>query len=74
MIYTLIAVFFGFVYFRIFPIKESEYTLLSETQKFSYDNFYNRNPEVPKNLDPAWVALWNPAWVVLFVLLFYIYN
>lgn len=74
MVYTLITVFFGFVYFRIFPIKESEYTLLSENQKFTYDNFYNKNPEVPKNLDPVWVALWNPAWVVLFVLLFYIYN
>ena len=72
MIYTLIAVFFGFIYFRIFPIKESEYDLLSETQKYAYDYFHNRNPEVPKNLDPAWVALWNPAWVVLFVLLFYI--
>lgn len=73
MIYTLIAVFFGFIYFRIFPIKESEYDLLSETQKYAYDFYYNRNPKEPEKMD-KWALVVNPFFVGIFIILWCLYN
>lgn len=73
LVYTLIAVFFGFIYFRLFPLKEEEYDLLSETQKYAYDFYYNRNPKEPQRLD-KWALVVNPFFVGLFIVLWCVYR
>lgn len=40
-ILTLISLFFGFIYFDFFPIKEEEYDILDEDQKKQYDYYKN---------------------------------
>ena len=38
-----ISVFYGFVYFEIYPIKETEIDLLDNVQKYLYSVYYNKN-------------------------------
>ena len=74
LMYIWITLFFGFIYFRWIPIKESEYSYLTATQKIAYDKALDRNSEIPNTYDPIWIALWNPLWILMFIILYCIYN
>lgn len=69
---VIIAVFFGFVYFRISPIKNEEVYMFDDVQKYSFSKFHNRN-DVPEAFNSLWVFLVNPLVVILFILI-YIYK
>lgn len=68
-----LALFFGFVYFRIKPLKQADYDYFDEVQRFSWDFHHNKNPKEPKKYNSVWVALVNPLAIVLF-LLWYFFN
>lgn len=42
---TLIFLFFGFLYFEFYPIKQNEYNLLDEDQKRQWDFYYQKEDE-----------------------------
>lgn len=67
------ALFFGFVYFRINPLKQADYDYFDEVQRFMWDFHHNKNPKEPQKYNSVWVALVNPLAIVLF-LLWYFFN
>lgn len=69
----VMALFFGFIYFRIKPLQESDYDYFDEVQRFMWDFHHNKNPKEPQKYNSVWVALVNPLAIVLF-LLWYFFN
>jgi hypothetical protein len=69
-----ISVFYGFVYFEIYPIKETEIDLLDDVQKYSYSICYNKN-NAPKAYNSLLPLLVNPIIAIIAIIiliLFYI--
>lgn len=64
-----VSVYFGFVYFLIYPLKEEDYESLDDVQKWHW-NFYNQKPNFElKNLNSKWY-FWE---IPILVLSFFIY-
>lgn len=64
-----VSVYFGFVYFLIYPLKEEDYESLDEVQKWHW-NLYNQKPNFElKNLNSRWY-FWE---IPILVLSFFIY-
>lgn len=64
-----VSVYFGFVYFLIYPLKEEDYESLDDVQKW-YWNLYNQKPNFElKNLNSRWY-FWE---IPILVLSFFIY-
>lgn len=63
----IIAVFYGFVYFMIFPIKEKDLKYLDKSQLNQY-NIYNNLEEYNNEDDSVWYLLINPIIIVIFII------
>nr|DAI55968.1 MAG TPA: hypothetical protein [Bacteriophage sp.] len=69
-----VSVFCGFVYFEIYPLKETEIDLLDNVQKYSYSIYYNKN-NAPKAYNSLLPLLVNPIIAIIAIIiliLFYI--
>ena len=60
-----IALFFGFIYFRIKPLKQADYDYFDEVQQYVWNAYHHKATEQPKNYTPQWMFWVNP---VLFTL------
>lgn len=68
----IFAVFFGFLYFDLKPLKETDYDYFDEVQKFMWDYKNGKNPKPIKKYNGIWVFLVNPLAIILF-LTFYLF-
>lgn len=64
----IVAVFYGFVYFRIFPIQEEDLKYLDKSQLNQY-NMYNNLEEYNNEDDSILYLLINPIIIVIFLIL-----
>lgn len=64
----IVAIFYGFVYFRIFPIQEEDLKYLDKSQLNQY-NMYNNLEEYNNEDDSIWYLLINPIIIILFLIL-----
>lgn len=64
----IVAIFYGFVYFRIFPIQEEDLKYLDKSQLNQY-NMYNNLEEYNNEDDSIWYLLINPIIIVIFLIL-----
>jgi len=64
----IVAVFYGFVYFRIFPIQEEDLKYLDKSQLNQY-NMYNNLEEYNNEDDSILYLLINPIIIVIFLLI-----
>ena len=67
----IVAVFYGFVYFRIFPIKEEDLKYLDKSQLNQY-NMYNNLEEYNNEDDSILYLLINPIIIVIFLISMFI--
>lgn len=72
--YILLAVatFFGFFYFLIKPIKQTDYDYFDEVQKFMWDYKNNRELNEPEKWNNPLLFWVNPLAVLLFVLFYFL--
>lgn len=64
----IVAIFYGFVYFRVFPIKEEDLKYLNKSQLNQY-NMYNNLEEYNNEDDSILYLLINPIIIVIFLIL-----
>lgn len=64
----IVAVFYSFVYFRIFPIQEEDLKYLDKSQLNQY-NMYNNLEEYNNEDDSILYLLINPIIIILFLLI-----
>lgn len=64
----IVAIFYGFVYFRIFPIQEEDLKYLDKSQLNQY-NIYNNLEEYNNEDDSILYLLINPIIIVIFLIL-----
>lgn len=64
----IVAIFYGFVYFRIFPIQEKDLKYLDKSQLNQY-NMYNNLEEYNNEDDSILYLLINPIIIVIFLIL-----
>ena len=64
----IVAIFYGFVYFRIFPIQEEDLKYLDKSQLNQY-NMYNNLEEYNNEDDSILYLLINPIIIVIFLIL-----
>lgn len=64
----IVAIFYGFVYFKIFPIQEEDLKYLDKSQLNQY-NMYNNLEEYNNEDDSIWYLLINPIIIVIFLIL-----
>lgn len=67
----IVAIFYGFVYFRIFPIHEEDLKYLDKSQLNQY-NMYNNLEEYNNEDDSILYLLINPIIIVVFLILMFI--
>ena len=67
----IVAVFYGFVYFRIFPIQEEDLKYLDKSQLNQY-NIYNNLEEYNNEDDSILYLLINPIIIVIFLISMFI--
>ena len=67
----IVAVFYGFVYFRIFPIQEDDLKYLDKSQLNQY-NMYNNLEEYNNEDDSILYLLINPIIIVIFLISMFI--
>lgn len=67
----IIAVFYGFVYFIIFPIKENDLKYLDKSQLNQY-KICNNLEEYNNEDDSVWYLLINPIIIVIFIILMFL--
>lgn len=67
----IVAVFYGFVYFRIFPIQEEDLKYLDKSQLNQY-NMYNNLEEYNNEDDLILYLLINPIIIVIFLISMFI--
>lgn len=64
----IVAIFYGFVYFRIFPIQEEDLKYLDKSQLNQY-NMYDNLEEYNNEDDSILYLLINPIIIVIFLIL-----
>lgn len=64
----IVAIFYGFVYFKIFPIQEEDLKYLDKSQLNQY-NMYNNLEEYNNEDDSILYLLINPIIIVIFLLI-----
>ena len=67
----IVAIFYGFVYFRIFPIQEDDLKYLDKSQLNQY-NMYNNLEEYNNEDDSILYLLINPIIIVIFLISMFI--
>ncbi|MFJ1328156.1 hypothetical protein [Capnocytophaga canimorsus] len=67
-----IALFFGFVYFRLKPLTQADYDYFDQVQKFIWKARQNKQTPEPKRWNGSWVFWVNPLVVVLFLIGYFI--
>lgn len=67
----IVAIFYGFVYFRIFPIQEEDLKYLDKSQLNQY-NMYNNLEEYNNEDDSILYLLINPIIIVIFLISMFI--
>lgn len=67
----IVAVFYGFVYFRIFPIQEEDLKYLDKSQLNQY-NMYNNLEEYNNEDDSILYLLINPIIIIIFLISMFI--
>ncbi|MDO4230231.1 MAG: hypothetical protein Q4C98_10480 [Capnocytophaga sp.] len=65
----ILSVFFGFIYFRIKPLKQADYDYFDEVQRFIWDYRHTGSVGEIKNYTPQWVFWVNPILFILTLLL-----
>ncbi|MFJ1429474.1 hypothetical protein ACILE2_01550 [Capnocytophaga canimorsus] len=66
-----IALFFGFVYFRLKPLKQVDYDYFDQVQKFIWKN---KQVAQPKRWNGSWVFWVNPLVIILFLIIYLLCN
>ncbi len=64
------ALFFGFIYFKIKPLQETDYDYFDQVQRFMWDYKNGKNPEPLKKYNSTW-AFWVTLIAVILFLIFY---
>lgn len=68
LIALLLAVFFGFIYFDLKPLTESDYDYFDDVQRAMWDN-HNKNIQKPiEKYNSIWALLVNPASVITLII------
>ena len=68
-----VSVYFGFVYFLIYPLKEEDYESLDDVQKWHW-NLYNQKPNFElKKLNSRWY-FWEIPILVLSFFIYYLFS
>ncbi len=68
-----IALFFGFVYFRINPLRDTDYDYFDDVQRFIWDSYHNKPVTEARCFSLKWAFWVNPITILLF-LCFYFLN
>ncbi|GIM52022.1 hypothetical protein CAPN004_10520 [Capnocytophaga cynodegmi] len=66
-----LAMFFGFIYFDIKPLKDSDYDYFDEVQKSIWD-YKEKGIVRPTKCNGTWVFWVNPLSIVIFLILHYL--
>lgn len=67
-----IAVFFGFLYFHLKPLTDSDYDYFDQVQRFMWDYKNGKNPEPLKKYNSTWAFWVNPLAIVLFLTFYFL--
>lgn len=64
-----IAIFFGFVYFQLFPLTENDRKYFDDVQRWQFNRYYNIQQKIYTKTNSIWCLLLN----IIFILLFLVY-
>lgn len=68
-----VALFLGFGYFRLFPLKAKDAKYFDEVQLFCWYFFHNKTSKEPKKIN-SWWALWlNPILIAVFLAWYFLF-
>lgn len=64
-----VAVFFGFVYFQLFPLTEKDRKYFDDVQRWQFNRYYNIQQQIDVKTNIIWCLLSN----IIFIMLFLVY-
>jgi len=67
-----IAVFFGFIYFQLFPLTENDRKYFDDVQRWQFNRYYNIQQRIDIKTNSIWCLLSNIIFITLFVVYYFI--
>lgn len=66
-----VAVFFGFVYFQLFPLTEKDREYFDDVQRWQFNRYYNIQQKIDIKTNSIWCLLSNIIFIVLFLVYYF---
>lgn len=66
-----VAVFFGFVYFQLFPLTEKDRKYFDDVQRWQFNRYYNIQQKIDIKTNSIWCLLSNIIFIVLFLVYYF---
>lgn len=66
-----VAVFFGFVYFQLFPLTENDRKYFDDVQRWQFNRYYNIQQKIDIKTNSIWCLLSNIIFIVLFLVYYF---
>lgn len=67
-----IAVFFGFIYFQLFPLTENDRKYFDDVQRWQFNRYYNIQQRIDIKTNSIWCLLSNIIFITLFLVYYFI--
>ena len=66
-----VAVFFGFIYFQLFPLAEKDRKYFDDVQRWQFNRYYNIQQKMDIKTNSIWCLLSNIIFIVLFLVYYF---
>lgn len=66
-----VAVFFGFIYFQLFPLTEKDRKYFDYVQRWQFNRYYNIQQKMDIKTNSIWCLLSNIIFIVLFLVYYF---
>lgn len=66
-----VAVFFGFIYFQLFPLTEKDRKYFDDVQRWQFNRYYNIQQKIDIKTNSVWCLLSNIIFIVLFLVYYF---
>ena len=66
-----VAVFFGFIYFQLFPLTEKDRKYFDDVQRWQFNRYYNIQQKMDIKTNSIWCLLLNIIFIVLFLVYYF---
>lgn len=66
-----VAVFFGFIYFQLFPLTEKDRKYFDDVQRWQFNRYYNIQQKMDIKTNSIWCLLSNIIFIVLFLVYYF---